>query len=90
MSKWRVIFHQNAEKQLGKFDKVSKQKIWQFFEKISQEQNPKNKALQMRGNMKEFYRFRIGDYRAICKFENETLIILVLKIGHRKKIYLNH
>ena len=31
------------------------------------------------------YRFRIGDYRIIFDFENDTII--VLRVGHRKDIY---
>ena len=30
---------------------------------------------------------RIGDYRAIYQIDNNQLLIFVIKIGHRKKIY---
>jgi len=35
------------------------------------------------------YRLRIGNYRIILDIDKEKLIILILKIGHRKKIYKN-
>ena len=34
-----------------------------------------------------FHRLRVGDYRIIYEIQNDVLIILVLKIGHRKEIY---
>jgi len=35
------------------------------------------------------YRLRVGNYRIILDIDKEKLIILILKIGHRKKIYKN-
>ena len=28
-----------------------------------------------------------GDYRLICEIQNEGLVILVVKIGHRREVY---
>ena len=33
------------------------------------------------------WRYRIGDYRVICKIEDKVAIVLALEIGHRKNIY---
>jgi mRNA interferase RelE/StbE len=33
------------------------------------------------------YRIRIGDYRIIYEIKDDILIVVVLKIGHRKDIY---
>ncbi|MHB9013787.1 MAG: type II toxin-antitoxin system RelE family toxin [Ignavibacteriaceae bacterium] len=35
----------------------------------------------------EFYRIRIGDYRVVYRIKDKELLILVIKIGHRKEIY---
>lgn len=37
----------------------------------------------------DFYRLRVGSYRVIFKKEEKRLIILILRIGHRKEIYLS-
>jgi mRNA interferase RelE/StbE len=37
----------------------------------------------------DFYRLRVGSYRIIFKKEDKRLIILILRIGHRKEIYLS-
>lgn len=36
---------------------------------------------------KKVYRLRIGKYRVIADIINKSLIILVLKVEHRKKVY---
>ncbi len=33
----------------------------------------------------EFWKYRVGDYRLICKIEDDRLIVLVLRVGHRKE-----
>jgi len=35
----------------------------------------------------EFWRYRAGDYRLICKIEDERSLVLILRIGHRREIY---
>jgi mRNA interferase RelE/StbE len=35
----------------------------------------------------EIYRLRVGDYRLIYQVQDQALLILVLKVGHRKDIY---
>jgi mRNA interferase RelE/StbE len=41
----------------------------------------------MKGNFAGLCRYRVGDYRIICRIEDDILTVLVLKIGHRKNIY---
>ena len=45
----------------------------------------KGKALT--GKLSGLWRYRVSDYRIICKVEGKTITILVLDIGHRKEIY---
>jgi mRNA interferase RelE/StbE len=35
----------------------------------------------------EFWKYRVGDYRLICKIEDDRLIVLVLRVGLHKEIY---
>lgn len=56
-----------------------------FFEKS---QKPLHFAKRLHGT-EETYRFRIGDYRVIVmpKDKNVIVILLILKIGHRREVY---
>lgn len=38
-------------------------------------------------NGKGFGVFALGDYRVICEIDDGRLVILVIKVGHRKEIY---
>lgn len=39
------------------------------------------------GNKAGFWRYRVGDYRIICDIEDEELVILVVEVNHRSKVY---
>ncbi len=56
-----------------------------FFEKLT---NPLEHAKKLSG-VENVYRFRIGDYRILVKPQpdNTLVILLVIKIGHRRDVY---
>ncbi len=41
----------------------------------------------MIGNWTGFWRYRIGDYRAICRIEDAVVTVFVIEVGHRRQIY---
>ena len=43
-------------------------------------------ALQLTGGQGE-YRIRVGDYRIVYDIQDDELVILVLRIGHRREVY---
>ena len=38
-------------------------------------------------NLAGLWRYRVGDYRVICKIEEQALVLLVVKVGHRSDVY---
>jgi mRNA interferase RelE/StbE len=47
----------------------------------------KNNIKRLAGSKENLYRLRVGDYRVIFKKEEKQLVILIVRIGHRKEIY---
>ena len=33
------------------------------------------------------WRYRVGDYRLVCRIEDRRVVVLVLAIAHREKAY---
>lgn len=85
--KWQFIFDQTADKQFAKLDKPIQTKIIQGMEKILDHPSPKLLATQLTGHRRQFWRYRIGDYRIIVHFQERALVIVALKIGHRSSVY---
>jgi len=47
---------------------------------------PDPATTKMKGN-NTFHRVRAGDYRIVYEIHEDRLVILVVKIGHRKDVY---
>jgi mRNA interferase RelE/StbE len=47
---------------------------------------PNPAATKMKGN-NPFHKMRSGDYRIIYEIHDNRLVILVVKVGHRKDVY---
>lgn len=85
---YKIKLTKTAEKELSKLDKQSAIRIIKFLkERLSVSENPKSLGKQLTGTLKPFWRFRVGDYRIICDINDDELVILTLRIGHRKEVY---
>jgi mRNA interferase RelE/StbE len=49
--------------------------------------NPRQCGKPLRGEKRDLWRYRVGDYRLTCDIQDEKVIVLVLEVGHRKDIY---
>ena len=86
--KYRVEFTEKSKKQLFKLDKSVSALIIGWIEKnIEGCENPRIHGKGLLGSKSGQWRYRIGDYRAICQIRDEEVIILVLEVGHRKHVY---
>lgn len=86
---WKVDFTPAAEKDLAKLGKEEAREIRRFLRKRV-EPNPRAFGGNLKGQLREFWRWRVGDYRILAKIEDERLLVLVIQIGHRRKIYGGH
>jgi mRNA interferase RelE/StbE len=85
---YKIKLTKTAEKELSKLDKQAVQRIIRFLrERLAVSDNPKTLGKQLVGSISQFWRFRVGDYRIICDIQDDELVILALRIAHRKEIY---
>jgi mRNA interferase RelE/StbE len=85
---WTVNYSKRAIKALAKIDSNNRKRILNFIDNILPHlDNPKQQGKQLTGQFRGLWRYRVGDYRLICNIQDDEVIILVLDIGHRKKIY---
>ena len=82
-----VEYMPEAIKQLAKLDKKTAGQIKSYMDDVGKLDNPRERGKALKGNLGEYWRYRSGDYRIICKIHDSKLLITVLRIGNRKNIY---
>ena len=78
-----ILFSDLARKQLHKLDRGTQERIIAVLERIRI--RPEAYISKLIGETA--YKARVGDYRLILDLDKGNLIVLVIKIGHRSKIY---
>ena len=85
---WKIVLTPKAEKQLSKLDQQIQRRINSFlYERLAKLPDPRILSDTLEGGDEEESRFRVGDYRLICRSEEGKLLVLVLRMGHRKEVY---
>jgi mRNA interferase RelE/StbE len=81
-----VEFAPAARRQLRKLDRPVQVRVLRRVEKLENQPRPQT-AETLKGNTETVYRVREGDYRIIYTIEDDRLIVLVVRIGHRSEVY---
>jgi mRNA interferase RelE/StbE len=84
---YRIEVKRSAAKALQKIPKTDQKRIAEKIDSLA-ENLPNPDTTKMKGN-NPFHKIRVGDYRIIYEIQEEVLIILIVKIGHRKDVYKN-
>ena len=85
---WRIDFDPAAQRELDKLDKLIRRRITKFlYERVGKLDDPRKIGQRLQGTLSEFWKYRVGDYRIICSLEHDRLVVLVLRIGHRREVY---
>jgi len=78
---YSILLHPKAAKALNKTEEKTR-----ITEKLEQLKTSPEKAGKHLKHC-EYYSLRIGDYRAIYEINTNKKQVIILYIGHRKKVY---
>ena len=84
---YRIEVKKSAAKALKKIPKADRKRIVDKIDSLAKSP-PNPDTTKMKGN-NPFHKERVGDYRIVYEIQDEVLLILIVKIGHRKDIYKN-
>jgi mRNA interferase RelE/StbE len=85
MTQYRIEVSATAERQLKKIRREDQVRILRSVSLLAVEPHPSG-CRKMSG-YEAVYRFRIGKYRVIYKIDENRIVIIILKIGHRREVY---
>ena len=85
---WKVEFESQAEKELAQLDPQHVKRILKYLnERIATDEDPRRFGAPLRHDLTGLWKYRVGDYRIICEIQDEVVLVLVVRVGHRRKIY---
>lgn len=84
-SKYFLLYKQSVDKDLRKLPRQIRAQIVCKIQSLATEPRPQT-STKLRGST-DLYRLRHADYRIIYQIENNRLVILIIKIGHRRDVY---
>lgn len=85
MTAYRLIVSPAATRRLAKLEPVIRRRIATALDALCANPRP-NGAVTLKGEP-GLWRIRVGSYRVVYMIEDDRLVVLVLKLGHRRQIY---
>ena len=80
----KVFVEKKADKQFLKLPRGIQKKIIRTYNTLAI--NP-TAGTKLHGELKKFYKFRVGDYRIVYTFNTKRKLVEVVKIEHRQGVY---
>ncbi|HEC16529.1 MAG TPA: type II toxin-antitoxin system RelE/ParE family toxin [Sedimenticola sp.] len=85
---WTVEWDDRARRDLRRLDQQVQQHVLKYFsERIASGEDPRRFGKPLRHELQGLWRYRIGNYHAICHIEDDHLVVLVVAVGHRRQVY---
>ncbi len=85
MANYKIEISATAEKQIRKLKKQDQLRVLRTIRNLAQTPYPEG-CRNLRGYQNVF-RLREGSYRIIYSVETNRLLVIILKVGHRKDVY---
>jgi len=85
---WTVEFDTRAARELRALDHTTRRRILRFLrQRIAGDEDPRRLGRPLKGQSVPLWRYRVGDHRLVCSIEDDRLIVLVVRLGHRNEVY---
>lgn len=85
---WTIEFVPEAAKELKKLGRSEAARIVKTLEqRIAPLDDPRTLGAPLTGEHAGYWRWRIGDFRVIAKIEDDRVLIVEVRVGHRREIY---
>jgi mRNA interferase RelE/StbE len=82
---YRVELTTKARRELAALPRDAQERIDARILALSEEPRPSgSKKLE---GIDDLYRIRVGDYRIVYRVDDKVVVVLVVRIGHRREVY---
>ena len=84
---YEVRLSEDAEKIFAKCNQALAKKLARCFNNLENTPRSHPNIKPLKGSYTGYYRYRVGDYRVVYSIEDELVVVNVILIAHRSKVY---
>jgi mRNA interferase RelE/StbE len=86
---WQIEFDPDAFKELKKLDRPIQERIVGFLNtRVATSEDPTQMGERLSGDeLGKYWKYRLGDWRIVCEIIERRIVVRVLRIGHRSRVY---
>lgn len=86
--KYKLVLAKPVQKQLHKMDRYQSTLLirWLYLN-VDGVSDPRSTGKKLTGDLADFWRYRVGNYRIIVEILDDQLVVVAINIGHRQNIY---
>ncbi len=85
MASYRIEVSATAEKQIRKLRGDDRLRVLRAIQRLATDPRPTG-SRKLQGH-EDVFRIRVGTYRVLYSVTTSVLVVIVLKVGHRKDVY---
>jgi len=86
---WKIEFHPATEKELRALSGKNRKRVFRFLrDRVASRQDPRSIGGPLRGpELGRLWKYRVGPIRVVCDIQDKRIVILVVRVAHRKEVY---
>jgi mRNA interferase RelE/StbE len=84
---WEISFSPRAVKSFKKLDTAEQRRVSKFLREVGALEDPRLRGKALTANKSGLWRWRVGDYRIIADIVDARVVVVVVDVGHRSKVY---
>jgi mRNA interferase RelE/StbE len=87
---WAIELDDEAVRDLRRLDPPVSREILRFLRErigIATAEDPRLFGRALTGNLTGLWRYRVRDWRLVCRIEETRRVVLVVHVGHRRNVY---
>lgn len=86
-ARWSVETTEQFDREFGKLDRAVQRRVVAYLRDVQRLDDPRQRGKGLTANHAGVWRYRVGDYRILAQFIDNTLTVLALRVGHRGDVY---
>jgi mRNA interferase RelE/StbE len=84
---YSVEFLPSAERELAKLGPAVQRRLGTSIDRLADEPKPRGAKLLVGSAGEHVWRIRVGEYRVLYQIADDRLVVLIIRVGHRREIY---